>query len=340
MCPRACATCGGTAHHHHDIREGTQMKRLFAFLALTLLLLLPTQLLAAQYTVSVNQFVEHPALDAVLKGFQDNATELGMDVTYNVHIAQANMGTTTQIANQIMGEKPDLVLAIATPSAQACAQKIKDIPILATAVTDFVSAGLVSDVLKPGANLSGMTDMSPVAEQVALIKEFLPEIKTLGVIYNSGEANSVVVVDILKAEAEKLGITVEEATVVNSSGVYQAAKSLVGKAEAVYIPTDNTVVSALESAIKVCTETKLPLFAADNDSVERGVIASLAVDYYRMGRQTAEMAKRILVDGAKPADMPVESLANLMLYINPGAAEAMGMAVPETVTQRADKVIE
>ncbi len=316
------------------------MKRLFVFLALTLMLIMPAQLLAAQYTVSVNQFVEHPALDAVLKGFQDNAKDIGLDLAYNVHIAQANMGTTTQIANQILGEKPDLVLAIATPSAQACAQKIKDIPILATAVTDFVSAGLVKDVNKPGANLSGMTDMSPVAEQVALIKEFLPQIKTVGVIFNSGEANSVVLVKVLKEECEKVGIKVEEASVVNSSGVYQAAKSLVGKCEAVYIPTDNTVVSGLEAAVKVCGETKLPLFAADNNSVERGAVAALAVDYYRMGRQTAEMAKRILVSGEKIADMPVESLKNLMLYVNPGAGKAMGVEIPEAVLKRADKVME
>lgn len=316
------------------------MKRLALTLALSALLAVLTTLPALAFTVSVNQFVEHPALDAVLKGFQDGMQELGVEAKYNVHIAQANMGTTTQIASQILGEKPDLVLAIATPSAQACAQKIKDIPVLATAVTDFVGAGLVQDLQKPGGNVSGMTDMSPVAEQVDLIREFLPELKTLGVIYNAGEANSVTLVTMLKEACAARGIAVEEATVANSGGVYQAAKSLVGRAQAVYIPTDNTVVSALESILKVGQETKLPVFSADNDSVERGAVASLAVDYYRMGVQTASMAKRILTEGAKPAEMPVESLKDLMVYVNPKAAEAMGLAVPAAVLERADKVIE
>lgn len=315
------------------------MKRLLAILALCCLLL-PTWAMAETYTVSVNQFVEHPALDAVLKGFQDNMKEMGLDVEYNVHIAQANMGTTTQIASQILGEKPDLVLAIATPSAQACAQKIKDIPVLATAVTDLVGAGLVQSMDKPGGNVTGMTDMSPVKEQVELVQEFMPEIKTLGVIYNAGEANSVTLVNVLKDVCAKKGIEVEEATVANSSGVYQAAKSLVGRCEAVYIPTDNTVVSALESAIKVAAETDMPVFSADNDSVGRGSVAALAVDYYRMGRQSAEMAKRILVDGANPATMPVESLQDLMLYVNPTAAAEQGVDVPASVKERADKVVQ
>jgi len=315
------------------------MKRLIAMLVLAVLLL-PGQALAETYTVSVNQFVEHPALDAVLKGFQDGMKELGLEAEYNVHIAQANMGTTTQIASQIKGEKPDLVLAIATPSAQATAQKIKDIPVLATAVTDFVGAGLVKSMETPGGNITGMTDMSPIREQVELVREFMPEIETLGVIYNAGEANSVTLVNVLKDVCKDMGIEVEEATVANSSGVYQAAKSLVGKCDAVYIPTDNTVVSALESALKVAAETDMPVFSADNDSVERGSVASLAVDYYRMGRQTADMARRILVDGADPATMPVESLQDLMLYVNPTAAADMGVEVPASVSERADKVVE
>ncbi len=296
--------------------------------------------LAFGFTVSVNQFVEHPALDSVLKGFQDQMKDDAVQVEYNVHIAQANMGTTVQIASQILGEKPDLVLAIATPSAQACAQKIKDIPILITAVTDPVGAGLVAALDKPGANVTGMTDLSPVKRQVELIQKIQPAVKSIGVIYNSGEANSVTLVEILKEVCKEKGLTVEEATVVNSSGVFQAAKSLVGRADAVYIPTDNTVVSALESAIKVCSENKLPLYSADTDSVSRGTVAALAIDYYRMGRQTAKMAQRILQEGAKPATMPVEDLQDLEMFVNPGAAAAMGVTLPEAVVQDADKVIQ
>ena len=191
----------------------------------------------------------------------------------------------------------------------------------------------------PGGNVTGMTDMSPVDRQIELMIDILPGLKTLGVIYNAGEANSVSQLDLLKTEAAKRNVVVTEATVTNSSGVYQAAKSLAGKCDAIYIPLDNTVVSALESAIKVCTESKLPLFSSDNDSVPRGTIAAVAIDYYRMGEQTAAMAKRIL-DGAKPATMPVERLKDLEIVVNKKAAAAMGVAIPESVLKKAAQVIE
>lgn len=313
------------------------MKRLLLVLALALVCAAPA--LAKTVTVSVSQIVEHPALDAVRNGFIKQMEDDGYEVKANVHIAQGNPATNVQIAAQILGENPDIVLAIATPSAQACAQKIKDIPILATAVTDLVGAGLVESMDKPGANVTGMTDMSPVAEQLELAMEIVPGIKKIGVIYNAGEANSVTLVKVLTEEATKRGIAVEGANAANSGAVYQAAKSLVGRVDAVYIPTDNTVVSALESAIKVCREAKLPLFSGDTDSVERGTIASLAVDYYRMGLQTAKMAQRIL-DGADPATMPVEKLEDLQLYVNVKAAEGMGVTVPQAVIDRADKVVK
>jgi putative ABC transport system substrate-binding protein len=295
--------------------------------------------LAAQPVVSISQIVEHPALDAVRNGFVEGLKKNGVDAVVNVHIAQGNPAVNVQIANQMLGEKPDLVMAIATPSAQAAAQKIKDIPVLFSAVSDPKGAGLVASLEAPGGNVSGMTDMSPVDRQIELMIDIIPGLKTLGVIYNAGEANSVSQLDLLKAEAAKRNVVVTEATVTNSSGVYQAAKSLVGKCDAIYIPLDNTVVSALESVIKVCTESKLPLFSSDNDSVPRGTIAAVAIDYYRMGEQTAAMAKRIL-DGAKPAAMPVERLKDLEIVVNKKAAAAMGVAIPESVLKTAAQVIE
>ena len=317
------------------------MKRIAAlalFSALCMLLAVPA--VARTYTVSVTQIVEHPSLDAVRQGFMDELKALGIEATFNVHSAQGNIATANQIASQILGERPDIVLAIATPTAQAAAQKIKDIPILITAVTDPVGAGLVKSLNAPGANITGMTDRSPVDRQLALIKEIVPSVKRLGVIYNAGEANSVATFEQVKAEAVKLGWQVAPATVANSAGVNQAAKSLVGKADAIYVGTDNTVITALEAIIKVCQQSKLPLFTADNDSVQRGSVAALAVDYHRMGKQTAHMAKRILVDGVKPASMPVEDLLELELYVNKGAAKAMGVTVPQAVLSRADKIIE
>jgi putative ABC transport system substrate-binding protein len=294
---------------------------------------------AAVPVISITQIVEHPALNAMQQGVMDRLAELGVAAAYNVHIAQGDMAINEQIASQIKGEAPNLVVAITTPSVIAVAQKIKDIPIVFTGVTDPVAAKVVASLEAPGGNVTGMTDMSPMDKHVALIREFLPEIKTLGVIYNAGETNSVVLVDALKAECAKFGIAVREAPVDNSSGVTQAAQSLVGRAEAAYVPVDNTVVSALESAIKVCTEAGLPLFAGDVDSVSRGSIAAVAIDYYKMGVQTGDIAKRVL-DGADPATTPVESIRDLSLHVNPAAAAAMGIEVPASVLERADKIVE
>ncbi len=309
------------------------------FCLLALLLLSPLPSLAADYTVSFNQIVEHPALDALRQGVKDELSAQGLTVHYHDHIAQGNIATANLIAKQILGEQPDVVVGIATPTAQACAQAIKNIPIVFAAVTDPVGAGLVQSLEKPGGNITGTTDMSPIGQQLELILKFLPKLKTIGVIYNSGEVNSITLVRVLKEEASKKGITVEEATVSNSAGVFQAAKSLIGRVEAVYIPTDNTVVSAFEAITQIGYQAKLPIFAADTDSVSRGAVAALAVDYYKMGRQTGEMVSRIF-KSANPAEMPVETLREFQIHLNPGSAAKMGLDVPEELLKKADKIIE
>lgn len=295
------------------------------------------------YKISVSQFVEHPALDAVLKGFQDYMKENSIRADYSVHNAQANMATAGQIANQIMGEHPDLILAIATPTSQACAQAIKKsphmqkIPFLFTAVTDPLTAGLVKDLNHPGGNITGVSDLLPVDKHMEMVKKFFPNLKHLGVLYNAGEANSKATVASIREEGKKMGFDVTDATVSKSSDVYQSVKSLVGKVDAVFVPTDNTVVSALESAIKVCTENKLPLFCADVDSVARGAVAAMGFDYYKHGWQTGAMAQRIF-EGANPGETPVETQKELQLHLNLKYAELMGVKVPDEILSTADKV--
>ena len=295
--------------------------------------------LAADYTVSFNQIVEHPALDSLRQGIKDELSARGLNVQYHDHNAQGNIATANLIAKQILGEQPNVAVGIATPTAQACAQVIRNIPIVFAAVTDPVGAGLVKSLDHPGGDITGTSDMSPIDRQLELILQFLPKLKSLGVIYNSGEVNSVTLVKVLHEEAAKRGIKVEEATVSNSAGVFQAAQSLVGRAEAVYIPTDNTVVSAFEAITQVGYQAKLPVFAADTDSVGRGAIAALAVDYYQMGRQTGEMVAKVL-KGAKPAEMPVETLREFKIHLNPGSAAKMGLKIPEALLKKADKIIE
>ena len=321
------------------------MKKRITILSALITIVAVTMVQAQSYRISVSQFVEHPALNAVLSGFQDYMAEKKVDAQYNVHNAQANMATANQIGHQIMGEKPDMILAIATPTAQACAQALKksphmlNTPMLFTAVTDPVSAGLVKDLKKPGANITGVSDMLPVNRHLMMVKEFLPQIKRLGFLYNAGEVNSKILVPLFQAEGKKLNIEIVEATVSKSSDVYQAVKSLVGNVDAVFIPTDNTVVSALESAIKVCEQNKLPLFNADVDSVKRGSIAAMGFDYYQHGYQTGALAQRIM-KGAEPATTPVEFQEKLQLHINASAAKKMGVSIPAVLREKADKVYE
>lgn len=302
-------------------------------------LLLPLPVTAAQYSVSFNQIVEHPALDAVRQGIKDELTDQGYSVVYHEHTAQGNIATANLIARQILDEDPDVAVGIATPTAQACAQALTSTPLIFAAVTDPVGAGLVDSLEQPGGNISGTTDLSPIDRQLELILKFIPELERIGVIYNSGEANSVTLVDILKREAAARGITVAEATVSNSAGVSQAAKSLIGRAEAIYIPTDNTVVSAFEAITQVGYIAQLPVFAADTDSVARGAIAALAVDYYLMGRQTGEMVARVF-EGADPGTMPVETLREFQIHMNPVSSLKMGLEIPASLLQEADRIIE
>lgn len=321
------------------------MKRLSILLAALVMCCLALPAFAETYTVSVNQFVEHPALDAVLRGFQDSLKDQGFDVKYNVHNAQANMATTGQIAQAVAGENPDLVLAIATPPAQACAQIVKKaphmakVPLIFSAVTDPKGAGLVKDLNAPGANITGVSDLTPVDKHLDMIMEAVPGLKSLGVVYNSGEANSKTLVNMLREACEAKGVALEEATASKTSDVYQATKSLAGRAQAVYVPTDNTVVAALESMVKVCEQNRFPLFAADVDSVPRGAVAALGFDYYLHGRQTGDMAGRIL-KGASPATTPVEFQQGMSLHLNLSAAKAQGLAFSEALKAKAAKIVE
>ena len=304
------------------------------------------QSLAAQgATIAVSQFVEHPALDAVLRGMQDYLKEKKVDVTYSVHNAQANMGMATQIAQQMIGEKADLLVAIATPSAQSCVQALAKAPadlrrpFLFTAVTDPVAAGLVGDLQKPGAGITGVSDLLPVEEHLRMVLAYTGVIKKLGVLYNAGEANSKATVASIKALSDKLGFELVEATAGKTADVHQAVKSLVGRVDAVFIPTDNTIVAALESVIKVGVQNKLPIFAADVDSVKRGAVAAMGFDYYQHGKQTGAMAERIL-KGEKPENLPVEFQKELQLHINAGYSRQMGLEPSAAMLQKATQVYE
>ena len=320
------------------------MKKNMQALLVAVLLAFTTSVNAQPVKIAVNQFVEHPALNAVLEGFKADLKENGLVVEYKDYNAHGNMGTTSQIATQIASDEPDLILAIATPSAQACAKmydkapQLAHTPMLFSAITDPLAAGLVKDYAHPGPNITGVSNQMPMDKHLDMIRRFLPDLKKIGIMYNAGEANSVSNVKRLKAAAVARNITIIDAPVTNSADVYQAAQSLVGKVDAVYVPTDNTVVSAIEAVVKVCERTKLPLFSADTDSVKRGAIAALGFDYYLHGKQTGAMARKILA-GTKPEALPVEFQKDLSFTVNPKAAERMGLVIDKALLDSADALL-
>lgn len=316
--------------------------RLFLAAATAAVALTSAAAFAQTKTVAITAIVEHPALDAtrdgVIEALKAAGYTPGDTLKVEYQSAQGNPATAAQIARQFAGARPDVIVPISTPSAQAVVASTRDIPVVFTAVTDPVGAQLVRSLDKPGANVTGVSDMAPVAEHVALIREIVPSVKRLGVLYNAGEPNSVSLVKALKDEAQKAGLTVVEATATKSADAQPAARSLVGKADAIYVPLDNTVVSALESVVAVGQQAKLPVFSADTDSVARGTVASIGFDYRQVGRQTGEAVVRIL-KGEKPGDVPVTFAKGTDLFVNPKSAAAMGVTIPEAVIQRATKVV-
>lgn len=295
------------------------------------------------YKIGIVQLVEHAALDASREGFIEGLAAGGFvegeNVVFDYKNAQNEMPTAVTISEGFVGDKVDLILAIATPCAQAAATATSEIPILITAVTDPVEAGVAESMERPNTNVTGTTDMNPIKEQLELILEIDPDVKNIGVIYNSGEVNSVVQVDVAKSAAAELGVNIVEAVATNSSEVSTAAESLVGKADAIYVPTDNTVVTALRSVVRVAEDHDLPLVSGDVESVVNGAVATLGITYHGLGYQTGLMAAEVL-RGADPATMPILGSTEFTYAINTTAAANMGLELPQGLIDRADEVYE
>lgn len=318
-------------------------RTLGATLVALAILVNPISALADEATVAITQIVEHPALDSVRQGVQDELAERGYKSGDNLNWlyenAQGNSGTAAQIARKFVGAEPDVIVAIATPSAQTVAAAARSVPVVFSAVSDPVSAKLVSQLDAPGANITGVTDMLPMARHMDMVLEAVPEAKTIGTVYSPGEANAVALVESLEAELATRNIKLEKAAATKSSEVLAAARSLAGKVDAIYLTTDNTVITAAEAVISLGYQAKIPVFAADTDTVARGAVAALGFNYYDVGRQTGDMVVRIL-QGEEPADIPVEKVQKLSLHVNPSSAEKMGLSLPQSLIDRADEVIE
>lgn len=280
--------------------------------------------------IGINQYISHPSLDAVATGFKKGMADAGYTgdkISYDEQNPQGEPATNTSIVGKFAADKDiDLVLAIATPAAQAAATSITDIPVLFSAVTDPVAAKLVASLEAPGGNVTGTSDKNPVKEQLELLKKIKPEAKSVGIVYSSGEVNSQVQVDWAKEAGAELGLTIEAKAISASSEVQQAADSL--NVDAFYVPTDNAVVSALEGLLQVSQNKKIPVISADGESVKRGATATYGLNYEKLGEQTAAMAVKLLKGEAKAATMPVETITKVELYVNTTAAEKIGLEIP------------
>ncbi|MCH4239149.1 MAG: ABC transporter substrate-binding protein [Oscillospiraceae bacterium] len=297
---------------------------------------------AKKYTIGVAQYMTHPAMDASLKGFKEGMAAAGYkegdNVTYNVQNAQGDQSNCVTVANTMASKKPDLILAIATPIAQAVAKIVTDTPVVITAVTDPADAKLVDSNEKPGGNITGTSDKTPVEEQVKLIKQTVPGIQTVGIMYCSNEANSKLQADWAKAACDSNGLKHQEFTVSAANEVQQVAQSMVGKVQAAYIPTDNMLATSMKVVTGTTTPAKLPVFTGESGMVQNGGLLTVGINYEELGKQTGAMAAKILKGEAKPADMPIEYQKQYDVSYNSAAAKEMGLTLPKSVTKNGKDV--
>ncbi len=294
--------------------------------------------------IGVMQFGEFTALQNCYDGFVQGLEEAGYVDGDNIKIhyetASADTANCPTIADAMINDKSDLIFAIATPSAACIKEKTTDIPVLFSAVTDPVESGLVTSIDKPGANISGTSDMNPVAEQIDLVKELLPEAKSVAVMYCSSESNSLVQYELAKDEIEKQGMECIQKPIETVDVITDAVRSLKGAVDCIYIPTDNTLANAMTTVAKEANECKLPVIVGEPGMVENGGTATYGIDYVELGKQTAAMAVKIL-ESENPletiAKMPVEfQTKDCITAINQASVDALGIKLPQSILDRAE----
>lgn len=293
--------------------------------------------------IAITAIVEHPSLDAVRKGaleaLADEGFKEGQNLTINFQSAQGNMATTAQIAKQFVAENPDVIIAIATPSAQAIVSNTNTIPVVFSAITDPLEAKLVPKLDGSGTNVTGASDALPLEPQLELIKETIPSVKNIGFVYSPGEVNSTVILKLLKEKATAMGLNIIEAPAQKSGDIAMAAHSLVGKVDVIYTSTDNNVINAYEALAKVAKEAKIPLISSDPSVVERGAAVVLGVNYHQLGTETGKITAKIL-KGEKPGQIPVYHAKELDLMVNKKSASEQGITIPQSILEKAKKVVE
>ena len=298
---------------------------------------------AEKVVVAVTAIEKHPALEACRDGIRDALKAAGYVSGKNLEFiyeeAQGDPVIAAKIAQKFAKDKPNAIVAISTPSAQAIAKTTVGIPVIFTAVTDPLGAKLVPNMNRPGGYTTGISDLAPIKKQFDLIKEITPGARTIGLLFNPKESNSHTLVRLMKMAATNGFMTVIEAPAAQQADVTAAATSLIGKADVIFVPTDNTVIPVLDAVVKIGVDNQIPVYTGDIDSVKRGAIAAIGFDYYSVGFQTGNLVVRIL-KGARPGTIPVAVVEDTFLRVNPGMAEKMGVRIPQSVVDRADLVVQ
>lgn len=309
-----------------------------------ILMLMSITVCAAPLKIGISQIVEHPALDNCRDGFVAGMEEagyvIGEDVTYDFQNAQGEFSNAVSIAQKFKDDKVDIIVAISTPIAQAAAQVTSEIPIIIGAITDPVAANIAESWESSGNNITGMSDAAPNKAQLELIPRFFPETTRVGTIYNAGEANSVVQVELSREICQELGLELVEVTASNSSEVLMAAQSLAGRVDVFYIVTDNVAVSAISSIVKVSLEEKIPIILADPTNVPDGGFASFGIDYFTLGQKSAEKAVQVL-EGKSPSEIPIGKLdqpEELKFVINMDIAQQLNLEISADLLREADSI--
>ncbi|RPJ08938.1 MAG: ABC transporter substrate-binding protein [Deltaproteobacteria bacterium] len=291
--------------------------------------------------IGVLQFASHPALDQSRDGFIDFLAQAGYKdgekIKLDLQNAQRDMSVARTIAKKFVSDNKDLIFSIATPASQAAAKETGAIPIVFSAVTDPVKAGLVKSVESSGNNVTGVSDLIPVKTQIELLLKIAPRVKRLGIIYNAGEDNARVLVEMTRAAAKELKLSLVEKTVTNSGEVFAATQTMIGSVDGIYTIQDNTVISALESVIKVANNNRLPVLVPGIPSVERGGLATVGTSFYNLGKIAGDQAVRI-IKGTKPSDIPVAFVKDFDIYLNQKAADEIGIKFPEDLRSKAKKI--
>mgnify|MGYP003455802759 FL=1 len=293
--------------------------------------------------IGVLQFVTHDSLDEIYKGIKAGLEEGGYTTTENLSIdfmnAEGDQSQVQTMSKKLVDNGNELLIGIATPAAQGLANATTELPIIMGAVTDPVGANLVTDLKNPGGNITGVSDQTPVADTVSLIKEITPDAKTIGVLYSSNEDNSKIQVAEFKAAAEEAGYTVLEYAVASSNELASTVGVASSKVDALFTPVDNTVASAFSTVVSVANKSKTPIFTSVEDMVEGGGIASVTLSQYDLGVATGKMTAKIL-DGANPADTPVQIFNEGTVVVNQKVAKELGITLSDDVINQASKVIE